>query len=151
MKTQPLNPTGPQENFELRLRTMRTLWFGMFMSIVLYYGLTFFLGTRDETASNDMLSLGLLVVGILTMLISFPVKSRLITYAVEQQRVHLVQQAYILALALCEVAALLGLLDFFATGHRHYYVLFLIAALGQLLHFPRREHVVNASSRTPIV
>ena len=151
MKTQPLNSTGPQEDFELRLRTMRTLWFGMFMSIVLYYGLTFFLGSREKTASNDMLSLVLLVVGILTMLISFPVKSRLITYAVEQQRVQLVQQAYILALALCEVPALLGLLDFFATGHRHYYVLFLVAALGQLLHFPRREHIVNALSRTPIV
>ena len=121
------------------------------MSIILYYGLTFFVGPREETASNDMLSLVLLVVGILTLLISFPVKSRLITYAVEQQRVHLVQQAYILALALCEVPALLGLLDFFATGHRHYYVLFLVAALGQLLHFPRREHVVNASSKTPVV
>lgn len=121
------------------------------MSIVLYYGLTFFLGPREGSASNDMLSLVLLVVGILTMLISFLVKSRLITYAVEQQRVQLVQQAYILALALCEVPALLGLLDFFATGHRHYYVLFLVAALGQLLHFPRREHIVNALSRTPIV
>jgi len=123
----------------------------MFMSIILYYGLTFFVGPREETASNYMLSLVLLVVGILTMLFSFPVKSRLITYAVEQQRVQLVQQAYILALALCEVPALLGLLDFFATGHRHYYVLFLVAALGQLLHFPRREHVVNASSKTPVV
>ena len=99
------------------------------MSIVLYYGLTFFVGSREETASNDMLSLVLLVAGILTVLISFPIKSRLITYAAEQQRVQLVQQAYIVALALSEVPALLGLLDFFATGHRHYYVLFLIAAV----------------------
>ena len=121
------------------------------MSIVLYYGLTFFLGPREETASNDMLSLILLVAGISTVLISFPIKSRLVNQAIDQQRIQLVQQAYLLALALCEVPALLGLLDFFATGHRHYYVLFIIAALGQVLHFPRREHVVNASSRTPIV
>lgn len=121
------------------------------MSIVLYYGLTFVLGPREGTASNDMLSLVLLVAGIATVLISFPIKSRLITYAIQQQRVQLVQQAYIVALALAEVPALLGLLDFLATGHRHFYVLFLIAALGQVLHFPRREHVVNASSKTPIV
>ena len=130
---------------------MRTLWFGMFISIVLYYGLTLFVGPREETTSNDLLSLIFLIVGVSTMLISFPIKSRLVNQAIEQQRVPLVQQAYVLAFALCEVPALLGLLDFFATGHRHYYILFLIAALGSVLHFPRREHVVNASSRTPIV
>ena len=121
------------------------------MSIVLYYGLTFFVGPNEERASNDMLSLILIAVGLTTVLISFPIKTMLIAQAVQRQRVQLVQQAYIVALALAEVPALLGLLDFFATGHRHYYVLFLIAALGQLLHFPRREHVVNASSKTPIV
>jgi hypothetical protein len=50
-----------------------------------------------------------------------------------------------MAWAITEVAALLGLLDFFLTTDRYYYVLLIIAALGLLLHFPRREHVVNAA------
>lgn len=34
---------------------------------------------------------------------------------------------------------------FFLTGHRHYYLLFIVAACGLLLHFPRREAVMNAA------
>ena len=150
MNPQSTNPTNPQENFELRLRTLRILWFALFMSIVLYFGLTLFVGPREETESNQMVSLILIVMGLSTTLVSFVLKSKLLTRAVEQQQVPLVQQAYFVALALCEAAALFGLLDFFLTGHRHYYILFIIAALGQLLHFPRREHVVNAFSKTPI-
>ena len=151
MKTQPLNPTGPQESFELRLRAVRTLWLAMFASIGIYYALTFIIEPREGAAPNDRLSLILLIVGILTMLISFPVKNRLLTYAAERERTQLVQQVYTVALALAEFSALLGMLDYFATAHRHYYVLFIVALIGQLLHFPRREHIVNASSRTPVV
>ena len=151
MKTQPLNPNNPQENVELRIRTMRVLWLGMLLSVGGYYVFTIFAGRPEGAEPNDRLSLILLVVGVSTTLISFLIKSRLLTRAIEQQQVPLVQQAYIVAWALTEVPALLGLLDFFVTGHRHFYVLFLIAALGQLLHFPRREHVVNAWAKSPIV
>ena len=130
---------------------MRTLWGAMFFSILLYYVLTFFLGGSENVAPNATLSLMLMGVALLTTLISFPIKNKLLAKAVEQQQVQLVQQAYMVALALTEVAAMLGLLDFFATGNRYYYVLFIIAALGQLLHFPRREHVVNASFKSPIL
>jgi len=70
---------------------------------------------------------------------------------VDQQRVRLVQQAYIVAWAITETAALVGLLLFFLNGNRYYYVLFVIAAAGMLLHFPRREHVINASFKQSIV
>ena len=139
-----------QENVELRIRTMRTLWFALFMSIGLYFALTIYVGRSEDAEPNDMLSLILIVVGLSTTLISFLIKSKLLTRAIDQQQVQLVQQAYIVTWAITEVAALLGLLDFFATGHPHYYILFIISACGMLLHFPRREHVVNASLKTPI-
>lgn len=139
-----------QENVELRIRTMCTLWLGLFMSIGLYYALTIFVGRSEDAEPNDVLSLVLIVVGLSTTLMAFLIKSKLLTRAIDQQQVQLVQQAYIVAWAVTEVAALLGMLDFFATGHRHYYVLFFIAAVGMLLHFPRREHLVNASIKTPI-
>jgi hypothetical protein len=139
-----------QETVELRLRTIRTLWFALFASIGLYYAFTFIAGRSEDREPSPTLSLILIVIGVSTTLIAFVVKSKLINFAIEQQRVQLVQQAYIVAWAMTEVAALLGLLDFFATGHRHYYILFIIAAVGMLLQTPRREHVVNAWPKTKI-
>jgi len=140
-------PDQMQQNIELRMRTMRILWFSLLMSIVIYYLLTIFVARTGDAQPNSTLFLVLVGIALSTTLFSFLVKSKLIDRAVELQQVARVQQAYIVAMALCEVAALLGLLDYFATGDRYYYVLFIIALLGQLLHLPQREHVVNASFR----
>lgn len=144
-----LSPQDPQLKIEPRIRTIRTLWIGMLFSVVLYYGLTLFVGQRENSNPNSALSLILVGVGFLTALISIPIKKKVLAQSVEQQQVGLVQQGYIIAWALAEVAALLGLLDFFVTGNRYYYVLFLIAAIGLLLHFPRRQHVLDACFKSP--
>lgn len=139
-----------QENVEVKIRTMRMIWFAMLMSIGFYYAFTFFVARREEVEPNRTLFFVLVGIGLFTTLISFPIKNKLINQAIEQQHVPLVQQSYIVAWALSEIPALLGLLDFFMTGNRYFYVLFLIAVLAQLLHFPRREHVINASFKRPI-
>lgn len=148
MDTQPAHP---QENLELRIRTMRTLWIAMFLSIGGYYLLTFFTTRAEEREPNASLFLIFLAIGVSTILISFVVKSKLLSRAIEQQQVPMVQQAYIVAFALTEVAAMLGLLDFFLGGSRYYYVLFIVAACGMLLHYPRREHIINAYPKSPIL
>jgi NADH:ubiquinone oxidoreductase subunit 2 (subunit N) len=147
MNTQSPNQ---QQNIELRLRTLRVIWLALFMSIGMYFVLTFFLRPAEDIEPNPMLSLILIGIGLAVTIIAFPVKNRFVTRAVEQQRVQLVQQGYIVAWALSEVPALLGLLDFVATRHPHYYILFLIAVLGQLIHFPRTDHLINATSKKPI-
>ena len=76
--------------------------------------------------------------------VSVAIKKRFLNQSVEQQRPPLVQQGYVIAWAVTEVAALLGLLDFYLTGNRDYFLRFIIAACGQLLHFPRRQHVIDA-------
>jgi hypothetical protein len=139
-----------QQNVELRLRTLRMLWLALFGTIGLYFALTFFMGPSEDVEPNPMLSLILIVFGLSTTLISFLIKSKLIARAIEQQQIQLVQQAYILTWALTEVAALLGMLDFFATRHPHYYILFIISAIGFLLNAPRRDHLINAWPKTPI-
>ncbi len=123
----------------------------MLGSIGAYYAFSLFAPRSEDITPNPTMSLVLLGVGVVTTLISFPIKSKLLSRAVEQRQVQLVQQAYIIAWAVSEVAALLGLLDFFATGHRHYYLLFIIAAFGQLVHFPRREHLINASFNSSVM
>lgn len=143
----PPNQKDPQENIELRIRTMRTLWLGLFLSVVMYYLLTLFVKPPENVQPNEILFPVLVAIALPTILISVLVKHKIITRAVELQRVQLVQQGYIVALALAEIPALLGLLAYFATGNRYYPILFIISVCGQLLHFPRREHVINASFR----
>lgn len=129
---------------------MRTIWIAMFMSIGLYYALTLFVTRPEDAEPNSTLLLVLIAIALSTTLIAFPIKNKLINQAVEQQHVPLVQQGYIVAWALSEVPALLGLIDFFMAGNRYFYVLFFIAVFALVLHFPRREHVINASFKKPI-
>jgi hypothetical protein len=148
--TQSANQNDPQTKMELRIRTLRTLWIAMLSSIGMYYVFTLFKGRPENFAPNDILFLVLVAIALATTLISFPIKNRILTSAIEHQHIQAVQPGYIVAWALCEVAALLGVIDFFVTGDRYYYILFIIGAFGQLLHFPRREHVVNAWAKSPI-
>jgi hypothetical protein len=141
----PANQNDPQTNIDLRIRTMRTLWFALLVSVGSYYVFTLIATRKENLEPNSNLSLTLLCIGMLTVSVSFLIKSKLLSKATEQQNTGMVQQAYVMAWAITEVAALLGLLDFFLTTDRYYYVLLIIAALGLLLHFPRREHVVNAA------
>jgi hypothetical protein len=144
---QPPNQTD-SANIEARLRTMRILWLAMLMSIPIYCLFTLFLKRSAEPTPNRNLSLALLGAGLATTLISFLIKSVLLKKAAEQQQLLMVQQAYIVTFAITEIAALLGMFDFFVTENHYYYVLFIISLLGMLLHFPRREAVLNASFKS---
>jgi magnesium-transporting ATPase (P-type) len=136
---------NPEENIDLRMRTLRTVWLALCTSIFLYYVLTIFTGRNENATPNNTLSLTILLVAFSATLISFVIKNKLVTRAIDQQQVQTVQQAYVVTWAISEVGALLGLLDFFVTGNRYYYAPFLIAGATQLLHYPRREHVENAA------
>lgn len=129
---------------------MRTLWIAMILSIVGYFVFTLFKGPPADVEPNPTLSLALLGATVIATLVSFLPKNTLMNRAVERQEVQLVQQAYIVAWAMCEVGGLLGVLDFFLTRDRYYYVLLIIGVLGQLIHFPRREHVLQAAGKRPI-
>lgn len=150
MKPQSPDPNRPQMDIEQRMRTVRILWLGLLASVGLYYGFTIVSGRPENLEPNHTLSLALLAAGVSTTLISFLVKSKLVNRAIEQREVQQVQQGYIVAWAMSEVAALLGLLDFFLTSDPYFYALFIIAALGEILQFPRREHFENASFSSPM-
>lgn len=143
------SPNTVQFQIEQRLRTMRALWGALLGSIGVYYMISLYVGQPANTDRNNMLSLALLVVALTVIPLSIVIKRRLLNESVAQQQPQLVQQAYLVAWVINEVAALLGLLDFFTTGHRHYYILFIVAVLGHLLHIPRRQHVIDACFRSP--
>ena len=138
-----------QSQIEQRMRTMRTLWVALIMSIGMYYVFTVFVGQAANARPNSTVSLTLLAVGVLMIPVALVIKKKLLTQAVEQHRPQQVQQAHIVAWAVTEVAALLGMLDFFLTGNRYYFVLFIVSVCGQLLQYPRRQHVVDAFFTNP--
>jgi len=130
---------------------MRTLWFALLLSVGVYFGFTLFAVRKEGLQPNPTVSLTLLCIAMLTVLVAFVIKSKLLSKAMEQQNPGMVQQAYVMTWAITEVSALLGLLDFFLTNDRYYYFLLIIAALGLLVHFPRREHVVDAAFKGSIL
>jgi hypothetical protein len=80
---------------------------------------------------------------------SFAVKQKLLKRSVEKQDIGLVQKALVIACAMCEVSALLGFVERLVIGNREYYWLFLFAAGGIALHFPRRSQLESASYKQP--
>jgi hypothetical protein len=143
MIMQPNDPNQP--TIEMRYRTLFILWFAMCMSVLMLLVLVQFTPTQVE--GNVRLSLILNSIAIVPVGVSFLLKQRILEQAVAGQRLDLVQTGYILAWALCEMAALLGLMDHFANGSGYYYVGFIFAAAGLLLHFPRKQHLLDASQQ----
>jgi hypothetical protein len=141
---QPNDPNQP--TIEMRYRTIFILWFAICMSVLMLLVLVQFTPTHVE--GNVRLSLILNSIAIVPVGVSFLLKQQILQQAVARQRIDLVQMAYILAFALCEVAALLGLMDHFANASRYYYYVgFIFAGLGLLLHFPRKQHLLDASQQ----
>lgn len=141
-------PNNPHENVELLINKMRVLWLGGLVSLVGFFVLTFFTARAEGAEPNDTLFLVLVAIGLTATLVSFVLKKRFFAKAEEQQQVQLVQTGFMVAMTINEVAALLGVFDYFTTGDRYYYVLFIIAACGQLLHYPRREPFLHATFKS---
>ena len=138
---QPTNPSDVQTQIEARLRTVRILWFALFMSVGLYFLLTIFQRRAESQDPNNLLFIVLLAVAMLITFISFVLKEQFVRRAIDQRQPNLLQQGYIVAWAMNEVPALFGLLIYFASGNRYYFAFFIISTCGQLLNFPRRAHV----------
>lgn len=139
---------GQADNIDLRMRTIRILWIATVLSVGMYFVFTVLSDRPEGLTPNNILFIVLVAIALSTTLVSFPIKGMLLKKATEKQQLPAVQQAYIVALALCEVSALMGIVDFFATENHYYYGFFILAAGAQLLHFPRREHLINASFKS---
>ncbi|HEV2861214.1 MAG TPA: hypothetical protein VGX48_09420 [Pyrinomonadaceae bacterium] len=141
-----MNRPGGGHGPEARLRTMRILWAAFLMNVGLFVAVTHFgsadVGERAGRAGGvPPLLYALAAVGLASVVASFFAKGVFYRRAAERREPALVQTGFILALALSEVAALLGVVGVFITLSDYAYALFALGALGILLHFPSREQV----------
>ena len=137
-----------------RHQTMVVLWFALLMSIGSFFVFTRLaaptISNAPRETRNPAVIVALVVFGILLVGISFLLKRKFLQKSVEKQDIGLVQQGMVLACAICEFSALLGVVDHFLIGDPEYYLLLVIGATGTVLHFPRREQLSAASPKIPI-
>jgi len=142
-----------ENNLDKRYQTLVVLWFALLMSIGVYFLFSVFVSpavsNETDNPSRSLLIVGLTALGTFLVIVSFAVKGKLFERSVERQDVGLVQKGLVIACAMCEVSALLGLLEHFIIGNREYYLLFLLAAAGTAFHFPRRSQLEAASYNDP--
>jgi hypothetical protein len=137
-----------------RFQTLLVVWFALLMSIGLYFLLSRFAAPEVDyepvSAANRFLIVALAALATFLVIGSFFVKRRFMARSIDKQEVLLVHQGHTFAWAMCEVSALLGVIERFAIGYREYYLLMLLAAVGIAVQFPNREHLLAAGPKTPI-
>jgi F0F1-type ATP synthase membrane subunit c/vacuolar-type H+-ATPase subunit K len=148
MMNNPSNQSGQDAGLEVRLRTMRILWAAFLITIGLYALVTVFAApwknAAEEGRDNPTLLAAFAVMGFLSVAASFVLKRHFYAHAAEQSSPAKFQTGFIVAEVFCEFAVLLGLVGLFVTLNRYAYALFVLGALGQLLHFPRRDQLAAA-------
>lgn len=138
MNGRPAKPLG-----RARRRGLALIWGAQLMSVALLLLITRVVEVRPGEDDGGVLLPVLGLTGLTAFGLSFAIRAKLLSQAVVQNRPDLATTAYVLAFALCESPALFGVVAHFATGARESLYLFIPAALGLLLHFPRGEHFAD--------
>jgi len=135
-----------------RYQTMIVLWFALLMSVSMFFLFSLFvtpnIGKEPNNSTRALLIVALTALGTLLVILSFAVKNKILERSVDKQDLSLVQKALVIACAMCEASALLGLIEHFIIGNREYYLLFVLAAGGIAFHFPRRIQLEAASFKS---
>jgi len=134
------NPQQMEARVEARHRTLMFLWFGILMSMSLFLGLTLFVPSNNAEPKTT-LSFAFMGAAFMVVILSVLIKLRVVQRAIEKRDAAMLQTGYVAAFALCEAAALWGVIDHFVTGSSYYYFSFALGLLGMLVHFPKKEHV----------
>jgi hypothetical protein len=132
-----------QPSLDMRYRTLLILWCAIWMSVLFFLVLVYL--TPAQPKENRSFSLLLNAIGIAPVALSFLFKKKILVKSVESQQPAIVNSAYVLSFALCEVPALFAVMDHFVTGSTYYFAGFAIAGIGLLMHFPQKKHLADAS------
>jgi hypothetical protein len=139
------NPEQMEARVEARHRTLLFLWFGILMSMSLFLGLTLFVPSSTAEPKTT-LSFAFMGAAFMVVILSVLIKLRVVQRAIEKRDAAMLQPGYVAAFALCEAAALWGVIDHFVTGSSYYYFSFALGLLGMLVHFPKKDHVRAATA-----
>ena len=136
---------------EARLRLMRILWAVFLVNVGIFVVVACLVSEGlDGPEGVPPLLYALAALALSSVVVSFLVKASFYRSATERQEPARVQTGFIIALALCESAALWGLVGVLVTRCDYAYALCALGALGMALHFPRREQVLASYYKTTL-
>lgn len=142
------DPSSIERKSAGRLFVLRAVWAGIFTSILIFTLLSVLVLAPNETAAPPVFR-AFLAFSVLLVALSFLMKQKFAARALEtrdeMQSAVRFQTACIIAWALCEAAGLFGIMSRVITGSPYFYLPFVIAGVGMLLHFPRREQLLAAT------
>jgi hypothetical protein len=138
------NPQQIEARVEARHRILLIIWFALLTSMTVFAVLPVVI-PGNSTEPNTTLSFALMGAAFMLVVSSVLIKQRVVQRAIEKRDAAMVQTAYIVSFALCESAAIWGLVDHIVTGSKYYFLSFLLGLLGMLLHFPKKDHVRAAT------
>lgn len=142
-----MNSPG-QTKTAARYRGLVIIWAAILVTIFIFISLTWLVKVAYQPG-NDALRFQLFdVLGGATFALSFVVKYLLLRRARATRRADVVTTAYVLAFALCELTAIFGLLNYLLSGVP-IFLLFALALIGLLLHFPRRAALARIAPLAP--
>jgi F0F1-type ATP synthase membrane subunit c/vacuolar-type H+-ATPase subunit K len=131
-------------------RTLRIIWLAILAGVIAIFIVTRLVQPGSGGDSLKVLFWILLTVSVVNFGASFVIKQKLLNQAVAQQKLELVQRAYIVAFALCESIGLFGFIAHIVAGIEHYYFLFVLSGFGILMHKPQRDDLLAASGANKI-
>ncbi|HEX8559292.1 MAG TPA: hypothetical protein VF668_14395 [Pyrinomonadaceae bacterium] len=148
-----MNRPGADAGLDARLRTMRFLWAMFLVTIGLFVLVSRLARPDDEQVArlgggDPTLLLVLAALALSSVVASFALKASFYRRAADARQPAQLQTGFIVAMALCESAAILGFVGLFITWNDYAYLLFALGALGEALHFPRRGQVEAASRKS---
>lgn len=143
------DPATIERNVSARYQVLLIIWAAQLLALVAFFLLALFL-FEDKGESHSLLFQMLTGLTCALVAASFTVKKKFFAQAVEKQSAAMVQQGQIVAMALCEAAGLYGLMERAIAGTTFFYLSFIVAGVGMLLHFPKRERLMAASFKNRI-
>jgi hypothetical protein len=140
-----MEPTLKQQH-----RTLIILWFALIMSVVMYFVFLIMVRPQNsvEPQPNSPVIIGLTAIAFMLVIAGFLIKRKYLERAVDQQDLVKVRTGHIIGWALCEVPALLAIVQRMVFGFRGYYWLLLLSGLSIGIQFPRFEQLQAASFKT---
>ncbi|MBX3244864.1 MAG: hypothetical protein KF685_10445 [Acidobacteria bacterium] len=140
-----------------KYRSMATIWFILLMTQFMVLGAAVYIGRQTiaavEAAGTDqqenyLIVMMFAVASLSSFAMSFFLRKKMQEQAEQLQKISYVQTGLIVACALCESISLFGFILAVVFGYKYFFVWFVVGIVGIFLHFPRRQHLINASYRS---
>ncbi|HEV8590030.1 MAG TPA: hypothetical protein VGQ72_14235 [Pyrinomonadaceae bacterium] len=134
-----IDPKEAEAKIAARYQVFLILWISMLSSLFIFLVVT--LVIPSSAPFNRLMSFLFLGASVLVVIFSLVLKNHFLKRAMAKQEIQSLMNAYVVGFALCDVAALLGVLDHMSNNSPYFYFAFIVAGMGLLLHFPKKDHV----------